>query len=230
MKLKPILIATEDGVTAKSPASSKLYRVYPETSEIRTNKGIDHVGYDIILIDPTAEIVERDLYYNNKRKDINISYANVGVNVYWDKIIASTNPQHNLPKLSQQSIDLLIEYYNVNGSMSESVDVIEMTGHIDVHNETIPDSNKMKLLYFDEFGIYSGIKLNTEGTIDVTIPRNEESQESQITYTEDEVKKLIIDALWATGDYPETIETEHFPDGTISRITGVDEWWQTNKK
>lgn len=81
---------------------------------------------------------------------------------------------HNksLPLLSEQSVKLLIDYYNREGKMPESVE-------IETDDEPVTDGDWEK---------YSTIKLNSKGEVDLLIPEEK-------MYTKDEVIELCKSAF-----------------------------------
>lgn len=154
---------------------------------------------NIYLIDETAEIRDADWYivlvnelmeiHQRGKKDksgIRFIEGNSWIKGC-KKIISSTDPSLGLPLLSEQSIKLLIDYYNKNGKMLESVNIEEdliptlMEGRRwDDKEASKPDGNR-------SFYMKSEIKLNSRGTIDISISEKK-------MYSKEEVEEIIINS------------------------------------
>lgn len=107
------------------------------------NCGEHLLGHHIGIIDTEAKIVEGDLYLHHgftgshallaaKTGDPKVLKALNESDCV--KIISSTIEEHHLPQLSEQSVELLFEYYNVHSKMPESVEVIKDVMDININN------------------------------------------------------------------------------------------------
>jgi hypothetical protein len=135
--IKPILIKSDNDYSG--------LEIDTENGHILSRESYSYCcknPYDIILINTEAKIKEGDLIclklmgkneqigtysYDIKHKTHDLitlcgSHYPYSTLEYFDKVIASTNKNHNLPKLSDQSIKLLIDYYDEYKNMPESVD------------------------------------------------------------------------------------------------------------
>lgn len=148
---------------------------------------------DIILVDPEAEIVEGDLFIGdnvNLRICTQNNAGNINFKGGWysgstncSKVIASTNREHTVPQLSKQSKLLLIDYYNSNGKMPESVEV-EKDYYTDPKFRHLEEENPSIEI----------IKLNPQGTVDITIP-----EESGVYYCKAQSKTLPCSHYYKDG-------------------------------
>lgn len=164
MKLKPVLTET---------TNSNIVKILEDTISFTTTPNILGGKYfDIILVDPEAEIVEGDYILNPEENIIEI-YAknkqNISKYIYY-KITCGTNVPNCLNKLSEQSIKLLIDYYNEHKCMPEWIE-IDYTPYY--------ETNMVK-------SIEGAIKLNQQGKVDITITEVKEK-----LYTEEEVLFII---------------------------------------
>lgn len=120
---------------------------------------------NIYLIDESAEIKEKGTWMYSSLLNTIDQYGRIPRFMdKWSKIIASTDNTINhkdsddeilgrcqIPYLSEQSIKLLIDYYNKNGKMPDEVE-IEIVA---------------RLKGYPKYEI----KLNSQGTIDINIPK-----------------------------------------------------------
>lgn len=224
MKLKPVLLPTKD----KSPVvvGVKVQRYNPRMilTKDADAEWLKFGTYNnIYLIDEEAEIKSRDWYYFTK-SGIHINLGTLPLNkTKWDgdkcfKIIASTDflilstkySDENsvvieyLPNLSKKSIKLLIDYYNKNGRLPESVEVGTTFGG--EYLAGMSGSNEIWASYPDK------IKLNSQGTIDISIPKDR-------MYTKGEVISKIHEAVKAYN-------YERLNDGSLD----LDDWIKENLK
>lgn len=173
--------------------------------------------YDIILIDTKAKIVESEWFVNEQiYNGIAIWQHNgkIAPNSNPRKIISSTNEDLRLPQLSEQSIQLLINYYNEHKCMPESVNVEE---YFDIKAPIIEEYEGFIVQAQDErdleskitkiaFGQVKGfltthncpkrISFNPQGTVDLTIPENEEK-----LYTAKDMNEFASWYIKNTGRY-----------------------------
>jgi hypothetical protein len=159
MKLKPILIKTD----------KSNYSIIEDLSNRLETKGIlflpaphgDKVEYyHIYLTDPNAEI--KGWYYDSFLNGIrHTGGSDYTQNTITDLIIASTDKALELPQLSEQSIKLLINYYNENSKMPDEVEVESKNNWT-----TEIDGDLIDSTFIPE------IKLNPQGTVDITIPED----------------------------------------------------------
>lgn len=189
MKAKVIMLET----TKEANSNSIILRECDNKLIFNTPKIFFHGKViEFYLIDESAEIIEGDWclcddrmniyelhqFFVGRCKSIENGWINVidgqGENPDWThKIIASTDKSLtslfggqevlDFPYiLSEQSIKLLIDYYNKNGKMPDEVEVeTKMKPHIgEILDDSYPD------FVIDEFNT---IKLNSEGTVDITI-------------------------------------------------------------
>jgi hypothetical protein len=178
----------------------------------------------IYLIDKTAEIKEGDWYYSKalnsifKAEILPLSLKDAV------KIIASTDSSlqwaeggypyelqiHGIPQLSEQSIKLLIDYYNNNGLLPESVKVkkdkygnvpyyyihgnckyeCEHKGNwFDLTNGQVEmTKSEEELIKLNANKIYYSLKLNSQGTVNIYIPEER-------MYSKNEVEILLLKAI-----------------------------------
>lgn len=175
MKAKIIILETTNK-SASYPAIIKQYSSGKLISGLTSQK--DKICH-FYLIDESAEIKEGDWYIDLSKKTSNyglhkcdserIASLSNQFKGKFAKIIASTDKlalgsyqghfedidcTNYLPQLSEQSIQLLIDYYNKNGKMPDEVEV-----NFEYKNKPMSD------LFIER-----KIKLNSEGTVDITIP------------------------------------------------------------
>lgn len=155
----------------------------------------------LYLIDPNAEIKEDDWCFNNNDPTGRVVQANKSnlssIQEWWNKIIATTDKlplepyqghykdvdcTNYIPQLSEQSINLLVDYYNKNGKMPDEVEVDTRYFHGNGYYDESELDGSQKELY----SLMKEIKLNHQGEVDITVPEER-------TYTRKEVRGLIID-------------------------------------
>jgi hypothetical protein len=142
--------------------------------------------FDIILIDTEAKIVKSPCLAINKNLDTIYELRDLFIEQYnpnddWIKIITSTNASHNLPQLSPQSIQLIINYYNKYKCMPESVEVEkESNWYVHTPSGKYWDDEPTKMKKYPNKGDFTGkFKLNQQGEVDVIIPEVEEKEEAK---------------------------------------------------
>ena len=151
-------------------------------------------SFHLYLIDPNAEIKEGSYYISNQaiRKCVRISdsknYPYIHLNskkeeigdfhTWSGNVLATThkgknidNVDINLPQLSEQSIKLLVDYYNKNNKMPDEVEV--ENAYYDWDDETRTKDRLYNLT-------------NSQGEVDITIPEEK-------MYSEEEVRILLQD-------------------------------------
>lgn len=177
MKTKVILLETKDkpkiGKLCKNNIQYFIWTKKHNEGDV-INKLVEYgntIAFNIYLIDETAEIKDdKYRYFESSNGMIKVvTDMNVKTIGKYYKIIASTDASLGLPLLSEESIKLLIDYYNKNGKMPESVEV---------------EQNVYKAQSADYYDAVGGIKLNSEGTVDISIPKDR-------MYTKDDIMNAI---------------------------------------
>ncbi len=95
------------------------------------------LGYKhIYLISPNVTIKKDDWYYDSIYKTIGQCVFFMGIHDTCTKIACSTDKELNLPQLSEQAIESLVDYHNKKGKMPDEVKVgdtiINVKGTVDV--------------------------------------------------------------------------------------------------
>lgn len=147
MKLKPIMLETTDNSRICYLSQKGKERNDLRLLEIECPIILDSINYHFYLIDTDAEIEECDYVYEDGRNrtlnydsglynvvkkcensDFKLIHINTGCTIFvrrdFNKIIASTDSLENIPNISEQSINQLVDYYNKNGKMPEFVEII----------------------------------------------------------------------------------------------------------
>lgn len=174
--IKPILVPVEYISLAKLQGNlimrdNKLYTC-DQLNQLQLHGKVEgNRAYNIVLIDTEAEIVDGDWYcYEDYISGIskliggisNIPISGCGSNFTNSrkpkKIISSTNKSHNLPQLSEESIELLISYYNQHKRM---YDIVEVNTWWELEPGDRPSDRKYDVKH---------VELNKQGEVDITIP------------------------------------------------------------
>ena len=178
MKLKVIMLETTKDIKEMQGSiimrNNRLFTCNELNSAIAHKKLHTDRTFELYLIDESAEIKEGIYFYDSESNEVHKSFgllnglilisenSPIGCNPsFCSKIIASTQQLEGIPQLSEQSIKLLVDYYNKNGKMPEFVDI---------------NSNKT---FTTEY-----IELNCYGKVNITIPEKK-------MYSREEVVNLL---------------------------------------
>jgi hypothetical protein len=185
MKLKPILLETKDKSTKGDLVIDGTTKLGIHVGEVSPSF---HNKRHIYLTDETAEIKEGDwILFKTSIKPLLVDGKVLTPDMLdlpqWKKIIASTDKSLGLPLLSEQSISLLIEYYNKNGKMPESVEVksekMALYGRILLPCSPYNNESNSDMSIYRDY-----IKPNSKGEVDISIPEDR-------MYTKEEIKSLF---------------------------------------
>lgn len=127
--------------------------------------------------------------------------------------------EHIIPQLSFQSIQLLIDYYNKHGKMPDEIEVEHDSQWFTKERgwQPFPRDNKNYLPEHKR----KIIKLNSEGTVDITI--QEEKMYSKKDLPINEILNLI-------GYIDTPIGRRKYPSEVIDNIQLLDNWIKENLK
>ena len=190
MKAKVIMLKSKEYSDIQLGMNNKLHK---EDGTSIALKDYQH----IYLIDSNVKIKEGDRCINNNQDTLYQPNC-LGDLSGWNKIICSTDKSINhkdkddeilrrcqLSYLSEQSVKLLIDYYNKNGKMLDEVDVEFTEGFYE--------------------GVLNILKLNSQGTVDITIPEEK-------MYSRKEVESLFIKFRMDTRDFNTEIFDDELED------------------
>jgi hypothetical protein len=171
---------------------------------------------DILLVATELNVTDGDWVYDGV-----LVYQVFGTptpkDYSWSKVIFSTNKDHHTPQLSDQSIKLLIDYYNEYKCMPESVDVEIIEG--EDYLAGFYGGNEIWAAYPDK------LKLNQQGGIEITIPENEiEDTLNAFKEASDKLmnKFKVIDHLYTKEQIYQMLEE---CDSTrLTWSSDIDEW------
>ena len=231
MKIKLILIETDKSNLILNTINNRLIIGVGNILPIAGK------SYDIILIDPEADIVKGDLYIMegeimnpvSDAKEADRCNNHYSISRVCSKIISSTNKSHNLDnvdrledietgiyQLSHKAIKFLISYYNDYKYMLDwvGVETEKLAKYEKVLLPCSPHNNESN----SDMSIYKEyIKLNQQGEVDLTIPKVEEK-----LYTEKDMNNF---AAWYIKN------TGQFSDDSIALKQGKYlKMWLTSKK
>ena len=168
-----------------------------ETNKLSVSKNwstgvLDHYEPQHLYFTSDEEIKEGDWILDTRTGKIaqNINTYIKKFNDAIKKIIASTDPYLELPKPSNAFIEKYISEYN-KGNILEKVLVEYYKGHVNVYKESTPVD--CKIIYFNEFGEFEGLKVSKDNTITISKVKDSWSRE--------EVIELIKSAVGESHDF-----------------------------